>query len=69
MNVAQVPSVPRKGGQAHLCWICIRLLLIFALALLPIIAAAVALFMALREQPMTGQQAAAGEEETEVAER
>lgn len=48
-----MPSEPPEKGQAYLCWLCIRMLVIFALALLPLIAIAVALLMGLREKPGT----------------
>jgi hypothetical protein len=68
MNVARVPSPtrPEKGSQGYLLWICIRMLLLFAVALLPFAAGGVMLFMGLREKTVTSQEAQPGEA-TEIA--
>lgn len=52
MNLARVSSPPRPAneGQAHLWWICIRMLLIFALALLPMVAGGVLFLKGLHEK-------------------
>jgi len=76
MNFVRVPSPsrPEKGGQAYLWWICIRTLLLFAVALLPFVAGGVMLFMGMRERTISSRQAQPAEvtemadaESTEVA--
>ena len=49
-----MPSPPPEKDQAYLCWLCLRMLIIFAIALLPLIAIVVALLIGLREKPGTG---------------
>jgi hypothetical protein len=59
MKVARVPSPPRneKGSQAYLWWICIRMLLLFAVALLPFVAVGVAVLKGLNEKTATSRKA------------
>ena len=74
MNFARVPSPSRteKGSQAYLWWICIRMLLLFAVALLPFVAVGVAVLSGLREKAITSRQAqpaeVTGVADAEVAE-
>ncbi|MEK7951535.1 hypothetical protein [Luteolibacter soli] len=73
MNLARVSSPPRpaNGSQAHLLWICIRMALIFALALLPLIAVGVILLRGMSERAMGGAavERPAVEVGTEMVER
>jgi hypothetical protein len=59
MNPARVSSPPRPANEdpAHLWWICIRVLLLFALALLPVAAGGILLLKGLHERATTGQEA------------
>jgi hypothetical protein len=77
MKVARVPSPSRteKGSQAYLWWICIRMLLLFAVALLPFVAVGVAVIRGLddkttnsRESPPAEAPEMADIEADEVAE-
>ena len=77
MNLARVsspPPRPANGGPAYLWWICIRMVLIFALAMLPVAAGGIFLLKGLHEKAMSVREAEGAAmmpptEETKVGER
>lgn len=56
MNVAPSSPSPVNGGQAALWWICIRMLLLFTLAFLPVVGAGIFYFIGLREKAMAEKE-------------
>ena len=60
MNLARVSSPPRPANEdpAHLWWICIRVLLLFALAVLPVVGGGILLLKGLHERATNGQEEA-----------
>ena len=75
MNLARVSSPPRPAneGQAHLWWMCIRMLWLFALALLPMVAGGVLWLRGLHEKASAREAERSAvmspEVENQVAER